>query len=176
MLSTAMRNSLNKSKAFFTSNNILSFKKPSQFRGLGCPVCHSQLSSRITVNRRVGARIVERTQVDRSTGVHIRHAAEKAHQLVHLVLASRSATRKPRPVALLADPLERTGCIGGEAVALIEDLIAVAQVDKVDEDGAGGSGAGVCQEAVIGVYVDGLRGFGVLATVVLVGDWEIGPE
>ena len=39
----------------------------------------------------------------------------------------------------------------------------MAEVEKVDEDGAGGSGVGVAQVAVICVYVDRLGVLGVLA-------------
>ncbi len=45
-------------------------------------------------------------------------------------------------------------------------------MEKVDEDRARGSGAGICQEAVIGVYIDGLWGLGVLAKVDLVENGE----
>ncbi len=38
----------------------------------------------------------------------------------------------------------------------------MAEVDEVDEDGAGRGGVGVRQETVVGVYVDGLRGCGIL--------------
>ena len=38
----------------------------------------------------------------------------------------------------------------------------MAAVDEVDEEGAGGGGVGVGEEAAVGVYVDRLGLFGVL--------------
>ena len=107
------------------------------------PIPFKALSS-VAINRRIRTRVIERTQGDRNTRADIRIATKIAHQLIHPVLASGRTAGEPGAISWLADPLERTWRVGGEVEAVVgaleEDLVPFAQVDKVDEDGAGGGG------------------------------------
>ena len=84
----------------------------------------------------------------------IRRASIITDSLVELELASRRSARRPGYDIFLADPVEGSRGGRGESVALVEHCGSVAQGDKVDEDGARGSGAGVRQKAARGIYVN----------------------
>ena len=119
--------------------------------------------SRVTINRRASSRIIKRAQEDRRTGAQIRRTAEYTHGFIQLIfIASRDGAREPHVTVLRGDPVEGAGGERGEAVSLVVDCGAVAAVDEVDEEGAGGSGIGIGEKAAVGVYVDGLGLFGVL--------------
>lgn len=126
-----------------------------------CPASYRELPSRVSssvaIDRRARTRVVERTQKDRFALIEIRCVAKEAHILVKLVLVpiARSA-RGPGIINQPGDPLEIARGERGEAVSLVEDRGSVAPVDEVDEEGAGGGRIVVCEQAIVGVYIDGL--------------------
>ena len=61
----------------------------------------------------------------------------KGHNLVHLILASRSGANEPKIILLLTEPLKSACPACGVAVTLEEYRVSVAQMHKVNEDGAG---------------------------------------
>lgn len=123
--------------------------------------------SRVAVNRGTSGRIVEGTQGDIDTIVQIWGTAKDAHYFIQLIFVPGRGAREPGIVVVSGDPIESTGCVRGEAVPLIEDCGSVAAVDEVDEEGAGGGRSCICQQAAVGVYIDGLFLFGVLWRVQL---------
>ena len=116
----------------------------------------------VATSSRIRPRIIKRTQTDAITLVRIRRDAEFGHLLIHLVLAIRRVTRVPQWIGFLSNPLQVTRRRVCFLAIVIQNRGTVTEVNEVDEDGAGGGGASVRQETVVGVYVDGLRGRGVL--------------
>ena len=65
--------------------------------------------------------------------------------------------------------MENGGRFRGPAVTRREDGVAVAEMHKVDEDGALRGGGGVSEVAVVRVDIDGLGIFGVLGSGIISG-------
>ena len=101
----------------------------------------TQHLSSITSNCRTSARVIKCTCIKFRTRAQIRRA-ESRHFLEHQVQAIGLGAREPA-IILRTNPLEYGRRFAGEAVSLGEHFGPVAQVEKVNEDGASRSGAGI---------------------------------
>ena len=72
------------------------------------PVLLPRSVSRVAINRRASARIVERTQGHRRTGVQIRCTAEVVYNFIQLIFVSSRSARGPSAIDNRGDPIEST--------------------------------------------------------------------